>query len=230
MKTIGLLGGMSWESTEHYYRLINEGVNARLGKLHSAQIALVSVDFQEIEELQHRGDWETAGRILAEAGQKVQAAGADFLLICTNTMHKVAPQIQEAIDIPILHLADATARRIVAAGIRTIGLLGTNFTMEQDFYRGRLSEKFGLNVLVPPKPDREIVHRVIYEELVLGKVKDDSRDEYIRIMHDLQDRGAEGMIAGCTEIGMLVQQQHIAIPLFDTTVIHAEEAVSEAIR
>ena len=230
MKTIGLLGGMSWESTEHYYRLINEGVNARLGKLHSALIALVSVDFQEIEELQRRGDWETSGRVLAEAGRKVQAAGADFLLICTNTMHKVAPQIQEAIDIPVLHLADATARRIVSAGIKTIGLLGTSFTMEQDFYKGRLSEKFGLKVLIPPKVDREIVHRVIYEELVLGQVIDDSRDEYIRIMHELQDRGAEGIIAGCTEIGMLVQQQHIAIPLFDTTVIHAEEAVLEAIR
>ena len=230
MKTIGLLGGMSWESTEHYYRLINEGVNVRLGKLHSALIALVSVDFQEIEELQRRGDWETSGRVLAEAGRKVQAAGADFLLICTNTMHKVAPQIQEAIDIPVLHLADATARRIVSAGIKTIGLLGTSFTMEQDFYKGRLSEKFGLKVLIPPKVDREIVHRVIYEELVLGQVIDDSRDEYIRIMHELQDRGAEGIIAGCTEIGMLVQQQHIAIPLFDTTVIHAEEAVLEAIR
>lgn len=230
MKTIGLLGGMSWESTEHYYRLINEGIKARLGKLHSARIAMVSVDFQEIEELQQSGEWFEAGRILALAARQVQAAGADFLLICTNTMHKVAPQIQEAIDIPVLHLADATARRIKAAGIDTVGLLGTSFTMEQDFYKGRLSEKFGLNVLVPPKADREIVHQIIYEELVLGQVKAGSRDEYIRIMNDLQARGAEGIIAGCTEIGMLVQQQHIDIPLFDTTVIHAEEAVLEATR
>jgi aspartate racemase len=230
MKTIGLLGGMSWESTEHYYRLINEGIKARLGKLHSARMALVSVDFQEIEELQQTGNWLEAGRILAQAARQVQAAGADFLLICTNTMHKVAPQIQDAIDIPILHLADATARRIQATGIKAIGLLGTRFTMEQDFYKGRLSEKFGLNVLVPPKADREIVHQVIYEELVLGLVKDSSREEFIRIMHNLQAQGAEGIIAGCTEIGMLVQQQHIDFPLFDTTVIHAEEAVLEAIR
>jgi aspartate racemase len=221
---------MSWESTEHYYHLINEGIKASLGGLHSARIALVSVDFQEIETLQQAGSWTEAGRILAQAARQVQAAGADFLLICTNTMHKVAPQIQESIDIPILHLADATARRIVAAGIKTIGLLGTHFTMEQDFYKGRLIEKYGLNVLVPPKADREIVHQVIYEELVLGRVIDASRDEYIRIMNDLQVQGAEGIIAGCTEIGMLVQQQHIGIPLFDTTVIHAEEAVLEAIR
>ncbi len=229
MKTIGLLGGMSWESTEHYYRLINEGIKAQLGKLHSARIALVSVDFQEIEELQHAGDWDGAGLILAQAARQIEAAGADFLLICTNTMHKVAPQIQAAIHIPLLHLADATARCIQAAGMKNIGLLGTNFTMEQDFYKGRLSE-YGLNVLIPTKSDRDIVHRIIYGELCLGMVKDGSRSEYIRIMQDLGKRGAEGIIAGCTEIGMLVQQQHIQIPLFDTTVIHAEEAVLKAIR
>jgi aspartate racemase len=229
MKTIGLLGGMSWESTELYYRLINEGIKAKLGGLHSARIALVSVDFQEIEEMQHNGDWAGAGQTLAQAGRQVEAAGADFLLICTNTMHKVAPQVQEAIRIPILHLADATAKRIKAAEMKTIGLLGTNFTMEQDFYKGRLVEKYGLNVLVPPKSDREIVHQIIYDELCLGVVKDASRDEYLRIMEDLRIRGAEGIIEGCTEIVMLVQQQHTDIPLFDTTSIHAEEAVLEAI-
>ena len=229
MKTIGLLGGMSWESTELYYRLINQGVKAKLGGLHSARIALVSVDFQEIEEMQHNGDWLQAGQTLAQAAKQVEAAGADFLLICTNTMHKVAPQIQEAIDIPVLHLADATAKRIKAADIKTIGLLGTGFTMEQDFYKDRLVEKYGLNVLIPSKPDREIVHRIIYDELCLGQVKDDSRDAYLRIMVDLQDRGAEGIIEGCTEIVMLVQQQHTHIPLFDTTSIHAEEAVLAAI-
>ncbi|MCB0191711.1 MAG: aspartate/glutamate racemase family protein [Anaerolineae bacterium] len=230
MKTIGLLGGMSWESTEIYYRLLNEGVKAKLGGLHSARIAMVSVDFQEIEEMQHNGDWDSAGRTLAQAARQVEAAGADFLLICTNTMHKVAPQIQESISIPILHLADATAKRILAAGIKTIGLLGTNFTMEQDFYKGRLIEKFGLNVLVPPKADRDIIHRIIYDELCLGQVKDASRDAYLRIMEDLRSQGAEGIIEGCTEIVMLVQQHHTDIPLYDTTSIHAEEAILEAIR
>jgi len=230
MKTIGLLGGMSWESTELYYRLINEGVKARLGGLHSARIALVSVDFQEIEAMQRQEDWEGAGHILAQAARQVEAAGADLLLICTNTMHKVAPQVEEAINIPILHLADATAERVKAAGMKTIGLLGTLFTMEQDFYRGRLVEMHGLDVLVPPKPDREIVHRIIYDELCLGVVNDASRDEYLRIMGDLQRRGAEGVIEGCTEIVMLVEQRHTDIPLFDTTSIHAEAAVAEATR
>jgi aspartate racemase len=230
MKTIGLLGGMSWESTELYYRLLNEGVKSKLGGLHSARIALVSVDFQEIEAMQHNGDWVGAAQALAQAAQQVEAAGADFLLICTNTMHKVAPQVQEAISIPVLHLADATAKRIKAVGMKTIGLLGTNFTMEQDFYKGRLIEKYGLNVLVPPKPDRDIVHQIIYDELCLGLVKNASRDKYLRIMEDLRSRGAEGIIEGCTEIVLLVQQEHTDIPLFDTTSIHAEEAVIEAIR
>jgi len=230
MKTIGLLGGMSWESTELYYRLINEGIKAQLGGLHSARIAMVSVDFQEIKEMQHNGDWAGAGQALAQAAKQVESAGADFLLICTNTMHKVAPQVQEAISIPILHLEDATAKRIKAAGMKTIGLLGTNFTMEEDFYKGRLVDKYGLNVLVPPKSDREIVHRVIYDELCLGLVEDTSRDEYLKIIDDLRSRGAEGIIEGCTEIVMLVQQQHTDVPLFDTTSIHAEEAVLEAIK
>lgn len=230
MKTIGLLGGMSWESTELYYRLINEGIKAKLGELHSARIAMVSVDFQEIKEMQHTGDWAGAGQALAKAAKQVEAAGADFLLICTNTMHKVVHQVQEAVDIPILHLADATAKRIKAAGMNTIGLLGTNFTMEEDFYKGRLIEKYELNVLVPPKSDREIVHSVIYDELCIGRIRDESRDKFLRIIEDLRDRGAEGIVEGCTEIVMLVQQQHTNIPLFDTTSIHAEEAVLEAIK
>jgi aspartate racemase len=229
VKVIGLLGGMSWESTALYYKLINEGVKRQLGGLHSARIAMVSVDFEEIEALQVKNDWAAAGQALAGAAQQVEAAGADFLVICTNTMHIVAPDIQAAIDIPILHIADATARCIKAAGIETIGLLGTNFTMEEGFYKDQLSEAYGMTVLIPPKGDRDIVHKVIYDELVLGQVKDSSRAEYLRIIHDLQERGAEGVIEGCTEIVMLVQQQHTDVPLFDTTAIHAEEAVLQAL-
>ena len=229
MKTIGLLGGMSWESTELYYRWINEGIKSRLGGLHSAKIAMVSVDFQEIEVLQHAGDWEKAGQVLAEAGRQVEAAGADFLLICTNTMHKVAPQIEAAINIPILHLADATADRIKAQGIKRVGLLGTNFTMEQDFYRGRLTDIHGLDVLVPSPEDRQIIHRIIYDELVLGEVRESSRQAYLTIMDKLRNQGAEAIIEGCTEIVLLVQQQHTDIPLFDTTAIHAEAAVVMAV-
>jgi aspartate racemase len=228
MKTIGLLGGMSWESTALYYRLINEGVKQRLGGLHSARIALVSVDFHEIEQMQHSGDWEGSGVALAHAAQHVQAAGADFLLICTNTMHKLAPQIEAAIDIPLLHLADATARTILDAGLSTVGLLGTAYTMEQEFYRGRLAQH-GLTVLVPPADDRALVHRVIYDELVVGDVREDSRAQYVRIIDDLAARGAEGVVEGCTEIGMLVQQRHTLVPLFDTTVLHANAAVEMAL-
>ncbi|MBE9524591.1 MAG: aspartate/glutamate racemase family protein [Chloroflexi bacterium] len=229
MKTIGLLGGMSWESTALYYQWINELVKEKLGGLHSAQIAMVSVDFQGIEDLQHKGEWEGAGEVLRLAAMQIEAAGADFLLICTNTMHKVAPQIEAAINIPLLHIADATADAIKEKGISSIGLLGTNFTMEQDFYAGRLKEVHGLEVIVPEKADRDIVHRVIYDELVLGAVKKDSREEYLRIMQNLQDRGAEGVIEGCTEIVMLVQQKHTTIPLFDTTAIHAKKAVEMAL-
>ncbi|MGB0387868.1 MAG: aspartate/glutamate racemase family protein [Ardenticatenaceae bacterium] len=229
MKTIGLLGGMSWESTELYYRWINEGIKERLGGLHSARIAMVSVDFEEIEQLQHKNQWDEAGAVLAKAAQQVEAAGADFLLICTNTMHKVAPHIERAINIPILHLADATAERIKAKGMKTVGLLGTNFTMEQAFYKGRLIEKHGLNVIVPTAPDREIVHRIIYDELCLGIVKEESRQEYLRIMQQMHEEGAEGIIEGCTEIVMLVQQAHTDIALFDTTAIHAEAAVAKAL-
>jgi len=219
---------MSWESTELYYRAINEGIKARLGGLHSAKIALVSVDFQEIETLQMAGDWRQAGDRLATAARQVENAGADFLLICTNTMHKVAPQIEAEISIPLLHIADATAERIKSQGLQTIGLLGTRFTMEQDFYAGRLREKHGLEVLIPPPDEREIVHCVIYEELVLGIVRDESRRQYLQIMDNLRNRGAEGIIEGCTEIVMLVQQKHTSIPLFDTTAIHAQAAVELA--
>lgn len=229
MKTIGLLGGMSWESSALYYRWINELVREELGGLHSAKIAMVSVDFQEIENLQHKGEWEQSGDLLSKSAMQIEAAGADFLLICTNTMHKVAPQIESAINIPLLHIADATAEAIEAQGIKTIGLLGTNFTMEQEFYAGRLRQKHGLTVLTPPKADRDIVHRIIYEELVVGVVRDDSRAEYLRIMADLQQQGAEGIIEGCTEIVMLVQQKHTPIPLFDTTAIHAKTAVNMAL-
>jgi aspartate racemase len=229
MKTIGLLGGMSWESTALYYQLINEFVKQELGGLHSAQIAMVSVDFQEIEDLQHKSNWKEAGEVLSKSAMQVEAAGADFLLICTNTMHKVALQIEGSINIPLLHIADATANAIKKQGMHSIGLLGTRFTMEQEFYAGRLTEKHQLRVLVPGKEDREIVHRVIYEELVLGIVKEESRAEYLRIMSDLHKQGAEGIIEGCTEIVMLVQQEHTAIPLFDTTAIHAQKAVEMAL-
>ena len=229
MKTIGLLGGMSWESTELYYRMINEGIKTKLGGLHSARIAMVSVDFDSIEKLQHSWQWEETGRLLAEDARKIEAAGADFLLICTNTMHKVAPQVEAAIDIPLLHLADVTAERIKASKMGTIGLLGTNFTMEQDFYKGRLISKHGFNVIVPSEKDRYIVHDIIYNELCVGVVTEASRKEYLRIMEKMRADGAEGIIEGCTEIVMLVQQAHTGIPLFDTTAIHAEAAVRMAL-
>ncbi|MFN2196628.1 MAG: aspartate/glutamate racemase family protein [Anaerolineales bacterium] len=230
MQTIGLLGGMSWESTVLYYRRINTGVKARLGGLHSARVAMVSVDFQEIETLQQQGAWDRSGEVLGQAARSVEAAGADFLLICTNTMHRVAPQIEAAINIPVLHIADATAEAINKYGIQTVGLLGTRFTMEQEFYAGRLRDRHGLKVLVPPQADRELVHEVIYSELVLGNVRAASRDEFVRIIKDLQAAGAQGVIAGCTEIGMLVQQEHISLLLFDTTLIHADAAVERALR
>lgn len=229
MRTIGLLGGMSWESTALYYQGINQRVKQELGGFHSAKIAMVSVDFQLIEDLQKNNQWKEAGRILSEAALQVEVAGADFLLICTNTMHKVSPQIQSAISIPLLHIADATADEIKKQGMTRIGLLGTNFTMEQDFYAGRLEKKHGLKVLVPEKKDRDLVHRVIYEELVQGILKDESLEEYLRIMDDLRKEGAEGIIEGCTEIGMLVQQNHTNLPLFDTTEIHVQKAVELAL-
>lgn len=229
MKTIGLLGGMSWESTATYYQLINEGVKARLGGLHSAKLVLYSVDFQEIETLQRRGDWEAAGAVLAQAGRSLQAAGADFLVIGTNTMHKVVPAIAAAVDLPILHIADATAAAIQAQGLKTVGLLGTQFTMEQAFYKDRLTEQHGLNVRVPEASDRATIHRIIYEELCLGKIKSQSRDDYLAIIHKLQQQGAEGIIAGCTEIALLINQADLSLPLFDTTALHAAAAVDYAL-
>lgn len=229
MKTIGLLGGMSWESTAGYYKAINEGIKESLGGLHSAKIAMYSVDFNEIEKLQHAGDWDATAIILSESAKSVQAAGADFLLICTNTMHKVAPEIEKSIDIPLLHIADATAEVIQRLGIKTVGLLGTAFTMEQDFYKGRLENKFGLNVLVPNDEDRQIIHQVIYQELCLGAIKGQSKQEYLRIIDSLSEQGAEAVILGCTEIGMLVKQTDTDVKLLDTTAIHADAAVAAAL-
>jgi aspartate racemase len=229
MKTIGLLGGMSWESSVAYYRAINEGVKHALGGLHSAKIAMYSVDFDPIEKLQRDGDWEGAGKILVDAAINVQAAGADFLVICTNTMHKVAPQIEEAIDIPLLHIADATAEVLVKNGIKTVGLLGTAFTMEQEFYKGRLSANYGLTVLTPNKEDRLTIHNVIYKELILGEMLSPSKAEYLRIIDALASQGAEAIILGCTEIGMLIKQADTEITLLDTTYIHAQKAVEWAI-
>lgn len=229
MKTVGLLGGMSWESSAEYYRIVNQEVAARLGGLHSARCVLLSVDFAEIEELQSAGDWDEAGRRLAAEARRLQAAGADLLVLCTNTMHRVADAVEAAIGIPLLHLADATAVRIRERGLHRVGLLGTRFTMEQDFYRGRLEERHGLEVLTPGPEDRALVHRVIYDELVRGRVEESSRAEYQRILHRLADRGAEGIILGCTEIPLLVRAEDSPVPLFDTTRIHAEEAVRRAL-
>jgi aspartate racemase len=230
MQTIGLLGGMSWESTQDYYRRINRGVQQALGGLHSAQLLLYSVDFAPIEAAQVAGDWAGAGRQLAQAAACVQAGGADFLLLCTNTMHCVTDAIEAAIDIPLLHIADATGEALVAAGVRRVGLLGTAFTMEQRFYRGRLQDRYGLDVLVPGERQRAEVHRIIYEELCLGRIEAGSRAAYLRAIDELAAAGAEAVILGCTEIGLLVSQDDTAVPLFDTTAIHAECAVRRALQ
>lgn len=229
MKTIGLIGGMSWESTVPYYRLINQAIKARLGGLHSARLVLYSVDFYEIEQLQRSGDWDRAGQMLADAAHALQSAGADFLVLCTNTMHKVAPAIEAAVQIPLLHVVDGTAADIRSAGLTTVGLLGTRFTMEQAFYSERL-QQHGLQVLIPDEPDREIVHRVIYEELCLGKLVDASREMYRRIMAGLVAKGAQAIILGCTEIALLVKPEDAAVPLFDTTEIHARKAAELALQ
>ena len=229
MKTIGLLGGMSWESTATYYRVLNEGIKSALGGFHSARIAMVSVDFDEIEKLQQAGDWEQMAQLLAAAAKSVETAGADFLLICTNTMHKVAPQIEQAISIPLLHIADATAEQLLRDQITCVGLLGTQFTMEQDFYKCRLSEKFGIEVVIPDAEDRKLVHEVIYDELCMGKIEDSSRSSYVKIIHKLKQQGAEAVILGCTEIALLVQQAHTPVPLYDTTEIHAQQAIRYAL-
>lgn len=228
MKTIGMLGGMSWESTQSYYRALNLGVKKTLGGLHSAKIVLNSVDFAEIETLQHEGRWDETAAILADAAAVVEAAGADFLLICTNTMHKVAPQIQARIGIPILHIADATANVLNNKGVKKVGLLGTRFTMEQDFYRERI-EAQGIKVIVPERNARDLVHSVIYQELCLGIISADSKARFLNIVDVLAASGAEAVILGCTEIALLIQQKDSNIPLYDTTAIHAEQAVHFAL-
>jgi aspartate racemase len=224
MKTLGLIGGMSWESTIPYYRIINETVRERLGGLHSARLILYSVDFHAIERRQQAGTWDEAGTILADAARSLAAAGAEGLALCTNTMHKVAPAIESAVTIPLLHIADPTAAAVKQAGIRTVGLLGTRFTMEQDFYRGRLTAQHGLTVIVPDPADREIIHRIIYEELCQGDLRAKSRAQYREIMQRLVEAGAEGIILGCTEIALLVGPADAPVPLFDTTALHARSA------
>lgn len=229
MKVIGLLGGMSWESTALYYRILNQQIKQQLGGLHSAELVLYSVDFQRIEQLQAAGEWQQAGELLAEAARNLERAGAQFIVLCTNTMHKVAAQISAATGIPLLHIADATGRRIQQAGVRKVGLLATRFTMEQDFYRGRLQQQFGLEVITPDEADRLLVHEVIYQELCLGEINPVSRRRYREIMQKLVAQGAEAIILGCTEITLLVDATDASVPLFDTTLIHAEEAVIQAL-
>lgn len=229
MKTIGLIGGMSWESTQTYYRLINVAIREKLGGLHSARLVLYSVDFHDIEVLQRQGDWQAAGVLLAQAAQSLQAAGADMVVICTNTMHKVAEQVQAAVSIPLLHIADTTAQAIRTAGFQRVALLGTRFTMEQDFYRARLERQHGLQVIVPEQNERDVVHRIIYEELCLGQIKPESKTAYLNIIRQLQTRGAQAVILGCTEISLLVQQTDLDLPLFDTTALHATAAADAAL-
>jgi aspartate racemase len=229
MKTIGLIGGLSWESSLEYYRIVNETTKAKLGGLHSAKSIMYSVDFAEIESLQQQSRWQEAARVLIAAARSIENSGADFIVLCTNTMHKVAEEIQAHINIPFLHIADATAGQIKYSGFKKVGLLGTRFTMEEDFYKSRLTEKFGLDVIIPGAEAREIVHRVIYDELVVGIIRQDSRERYLNIIQQLVDGGAEGIILGCTEIGLLVHQGDCRMPLFDTTRIHAVAAVEYAL-
>ena len=229
MKTIGLLGGMSWESTVPYYKIINRVVNERLGGLHSAKLVLYSVDFHDIEQCQRAGQWEDASRMLSAAAIAVESAGAELLVLCTNTMHKVAPQIERAVSIPLLHIADVTAEEIKACRFERVGLLGTKFTMEQAFYRERLEQEHALRVLVPGAEERETIHRVIYDELCLGIVSDASRAEYHRIIDRLVNGGAQAIVLGCTEISMLVTPNAVAVPVFDTTEIHARKAAQWAL-
>ena len=229
MKTFGLIGGMSWESSLEYYRIVNETVRDRLGPLHSARLVLYSVEFAEIEALQRAGDWTRLAELMIDAARRVERGGAGFLVLCTNTMHKVADAMEQAVRVPLLHIADATADAVKGRGLRRIGLLGTRFTMEEDFYRGRLAERHGLEVLVPTEAEREVVDRVIYDELCAGELRDESRAQYRRIMAHLVDHGAEGIILGCTEIGLLVGQGDSDVPLFDTTRIHAVAAAERAL-
>jgi aspartate racemase len=229
MKTIGLIGGMSWESSIEYYRIINQSVREKLGGVHSAKCVMVSVDFAEIEPLQHQGKWEETGEILIKAAKSLEKSGADFIVLCTNTMHKVAGEIQAHVQLPLLHIADATAQRVIDSGIRKVVLLGTRFTMEEDFYKGRLVQKYDLDVLIPNPEEREIIHNVIYNELVVGRIQPQSKEQYLKIIARMVGEGAQGIILGCTEIGLLVKQSDCAVPVFDTTKIHAEAAVAFAL-
>jgi len=229
MKTIGLIGGMSWESSIEYYRIINQKVREALGGVHSAKSVMVSLDFGEIEELQMNGNWEEATRVMIQSAREVEKGGADFLLICTNTMHLMAEEVQAGISIPLLHIADATARAVKEQGLKSVGLLGTRFTMEEDFYRGRLEKLHKLKVVVPDQSGREFVHNVIYDELVQGVIKDPSRQGYKEVIQDLEKEGAEGIVLGCTEIGLLVKKGDVSVPIFDTMEIHALAAVDAAL-
>jgi len=229
MKTIGMIGGMSWESSIEYYRVINQAVKEKLGGLHSAKSLMYSVDFAEIEALQHEGKWDQATRAMIEAARHLEAGGADFVVICTNTMHRMADEVEAAVGIPLLHIADATAAAVRARGLQVVGLLGTRYTMEEDFYRGRLVQRHGLDVHIPEGADRETVHRVIYDELVLGEIKPASRAAYKRVIEKLVDSGAQGIILGCTEIGLLVKEADSPVPVFDTAAIHALSAVEMAL-
>lgn len=229
LKTIGLIGGMSWESTVTYYKIINEVIKEKLGGLHSAKCVLYSVDFQEIEECQANGNWEKSGEILGEAAYNLEKAGADFIVICTNTMHKVVDQIKEKISIPILHIAEMTAEKILEKGLKNIALLGTKYTMEQDFYKSKLIEK-GINVIIPDKNDVEIINKVIYDELCLGTINSDSKKKFLEIVDKLRSKEAEGIILGCTEIGLLIKNADTDVPLFDTAIIHAEQAAIYSIK
>jgi len=230
MKTIGLIGGMSWESSLEYYRIINQEVKKKLGGLHSAKSLMFSVDFDEIEKLQHLGNWSEATKIMVDAAKRIERGGAAFVVICTNTMHMMAGEVQSSIKIPLLHIADATAEKIKESGLKKIGLLGTKFTMEQDFYKGRLVKNHGLDVLVPDERERSLIHEIIYSELCLGKIDQKSKKQFVSIINKLVDNGAEAIILGCTEIPLLVQQEDVAVPLFDTTRIHAESAVEYSLR
>lgn len=230
MKTIGLIGGMSWESSLEYYRIINETVKEKLGGLHSARSIMYSVDFEEIEELQHKAKWDEATELMIDAAQRIEKGGADFVIICTNTMHKMADEVQKSIKVPFLHIADATAEKIKEQGLKRVGLLGTRFTMEEDFYKGRLGEKHGIEVIIPDKGERLIVHDIIYKELCLGEIRDLSKEKFKKIIKNLTANGAEGIVLGCTEIPLLVKQEDCEVPLFDTTRIHARFAVEYALR
>jgi aspartate racemase len=230
MKTIGMIGGMSWESSLEYYRIMNQAAKEKLGGFHSAPCILFSVDFDEVEKLQHQGDWESLTRLMIEAAQSVKKAGADFLVICTNTMHKMADEVQRAIQIPLLHIADVTAEAVKANGQSRVGLLGTKFTMEQDFYKGRLQEIHGIDVLIPEDKERQVIHDILYNELCLGEIKELSKGKFQSIIQNLVERGAQGVILGCTEIPLIVSQEDYEIPLYDTTALHARAAVDFALR